>query len=250
MEIGSIVLLSIPEFLWGLLFILVFGVFFDVLPFTGRISPEFQRPVITHFLLIDTLLVGRPDMTLDVLKHMLAAGARAGSCLRAGDHSRAVLEPARCLPGRLHSAGALSGLQRAGHPAPPRVPECDRAHPQSDGRSVRVPFWRHASHRGHLLLSRDGQSNGRCRAQCRSAHHPDRRHDLWIRGCGRSPSSSMRRHSFSIRSRGADDARSSRCLRRILRGRVVIGFAIVLAVAGAALFAPALAPHNPRIRTC
>jgi peptide/nickel transport system permease protein len=34
-------------------------------------------------------------------------------------------------------------------------------------------------------------------------------------------------------------------LRRILRGRVVIGFAIVLAVAGAALFASALAPHNP-----
>jgi ABC-type dipeptide/oligopeptide/nickel transport system permease component len=78
MEIGSIVLLSIPEFLWGLLFILIFGVFFDVLPFTGRMSPEFQRPVITHFLLIDTLLVGRPDMTLDVLKHMLLPALALG----------------------------------------------------------------------------------------------------------------------------------------------------------------------------
>ena len=34
-------------------------------------------------------------------------------------------------------------------------------------------------------------------------------------------------------------------MRRILRGRVIIGFAIVLIVAGAALLAPALAPHNP-----
>jgi peptide/nickel transport system permease protein len=34
-------------------------------------------------------------------------------------------------------------------------------------------------------------------------------------------------------------------LRRLLRGRVIIGFAIVLIVAGAALFASALAPHNP-----
>jgi ABC-type dipeptide/oligopeptide/nickel transport system permease component len=71
MELGSIALLSMPDFLWGLLFILIFGVFFDVLPFTGRLSPEFERPVITHFLLLDTLLVGRPDMTLDALKHMI-----------------------------------------------------------------------------------------------------------------------------------------------------------------------------------
>jgi ABC-type dipeptide/oligopeptide/nickel transport system permease component len=78
MEIGSIVLLSIPDFMWGLVLILIFGVFFDVLPFTGRISPEFERPVITHFLLLDTLLVGRLDMTLDVLKHMLLPAMALG----------------------------------------------------------------------------------------------------------------------------------------------------------------------------
>ena len=78
MEVGSIVLLSIPDFMWGLVLILIFGVFFDVLPFTGRISPEFERPVITHFLLLDTLLVGRLDMTLDVLKHMLLPAMALG----------------------------------------------------------------------------------------------------------------------------------------------------------------------------
>jgi ABC-type dipeptide/oligopeptide/nickel transport system permease component len=70
-DFGSIVLLSIPEFLWGLFFILLFGVALGVLPFTGRLSPEFQRPVVTGFLLLDTLLIGRPDMFWDALKHMI-----------------------------------------------------------------------------------------------------------------------------------------------------------------------------------
>ena len=70
-DFGSIVLLSIPEFLWGLFFILLFGVALGVLPFTGRLSSEFQRPVVTGFLLIDTLLIGRPDMFWDALKHMI-----------------------------------------------------------------------------------------------------------------------------------------------------------------------------------
>ena len=70
-DFGSIVLLSIPEFLWGLFFILLFGVALGVLPFTGRLSPEFQRPLVTGFLLIDTLLTGRPDMFWDALKHMI-----------------------------------------------------------------------------------------------------------------------------------------------------------------------------------
>jgi peptide/nickel transport system permease protein len=54
-----------------LFFILLFGVALGVLPFTGRLSPEFQRPMVTGFLLLDTLLVGRPDMFLDALKHMI-----------------------------------------------------------------------------------------------------------------------------------------------------------------------------------
>jgi ABC-type dipeptide/oligopeptide/nickel transport system permease component len=69
-DLSSIVLLSIPEFLWGLFFILLFGVALPLLPFTGRLSAGFQRPVHTGFLLIDTLIAGRLDMFADALAHM------------------------------------------------------------------------------------------------------------------------------------------------------------------------------------
>jgi ABC-type dipeptide/oligopeptide/nickel transport system permease component len=70
-DTGSIVLLSLPEFLWGLFFILLFGVALELLPFTGRLSSNFQRPVVTGFLLLDTLLIGRPDMFANALKYMI-----------------------------------------------------------------------------------------------------------------------------------------------------------------------------------
>ncbi len=77
-DTGSIVLLSIPEFLWGLFFILLFGVALELLPFTGRLSAGFQRPVVTGFLLLDTLLVGRPDMFWNALKHMILPSLALG----------------------------------------------------------------------------------------------------------------------------------------------------------------------------
>ena len=57
---ASIVLLSIPEFLWALFFILIFGVALHALPFTGRLDPDSSVPHGTGFLLLDALLVGRP----------------------------------------------------------------------------------------------------------------------------------------------------------------------------------------------
>jgi len=77
-DAGSIVLLSLPEFLWGLFFILLFGVALELLPFTGRLTAGFQRPVVTGFLLLDTLLVGRPDMFLNALKHMILPSLALG----------------------------------------------------------------------------------------------------------------------------------------------------------------------------
>jgi peptide/nickel transport system permease protein len=77
-DTGSIVLLSLPEFLWGLFFILLFGVALELLPFTGRLSAGFQRPVVTGFLLLDTLLVGRPDMFWDAVKHMILPSLALG----------------------------------------------------------------------------------------------------------------------------------------------------------------------------
>jgi peptide/nickel transport system permease protein len=77
-DAASIVLLSLPEFLWGLFFILLFGVALELLPFTGRLSAGFQRPVVTGFLLPDTLLVGRPDMFWDAVKHMILPSLALG----------------------------------------------------------------------------------------------------------------------------------------------------------------------------
>jgi peptide/nickel transport system permease protein len=77
-DTGSIVLLSLPEFLWGLFFILLFGVALELLPFTGRLSSNFQRPVVTGFLLLDTLLVGRPDMFANALKYMILPSLALG----------------------------------------------------------------------------------------------------------------------------------------------------------------------------
>ena len=77
-DAASIVLLSLPEFLWGLFFILLFGVALELLPFTGRLSAGFQRPVVTGFLLLDTLLVGRPDMLWDGIKHMILPSLALG----------------------------------------------------------------------------------------------------------------------------------------------------------------------------
>jgi peptide/nickel transport system permease protein len=77
-DIASTVLLSIPEFLWGLLLLFVFGVAFRWLPFTGRLSPGFVRPDITGFLLVDTLLAGRLDMFWDALKHMILPACALG----------------------------------------------------------------------------------------------------------------------------------------------------------------------------
>jgi ABC-type dipeptide/oligopeptide/nickel transport system permease component len=76
-DTGSIVLLSLPEFLWGLFFILL-GVALELLPFTGRLSSNFQRPVVTGFLLLDTLLVGRPDMFANALKYMILPSLALG----------------------------------------------------------------------------------------------------------------------------------------------------------------------------
>jgi ABC-type dipeptide/oligopeptide/nickel transport system permease component len=77
-DLGSVMLLSLPDFLWGLFFILLFGVALELLPFTGRLSPGFERPAITGFLLLDTLLVGRLDMFADAVKHMILPCAALG----------------------------------------------------------------------------------------------------------------------------------------------------------------------------
>jgi peptide/nickel transport system permease protein len=70
-DLGSTLLMSIPDFLWAIFLILLFGVALDLLPFSGRLDPSTSIPKITGFLLVDCLLNGRVDAFLDALAHML-----------------------------------------------------------------------------------------------------------------------------------------------------------------------------------
>jgi peptide/nickel transport system permease protein len=77
-DLASILLLSIPEFLWGLILLFVFGVLLHVLPFTGAVSPDLPQPHITGFLLLDSLLVGRPDIFVSAIQHLILPALALG----------------------------------------------------------------------------------------------------------------------------------------------------------------------------
>ncbi len=71
LDVGSTVVMSIPEFLWAILLILGVGVGLGLLPFIGRIDPQMTVPATTGFLLVDAVLAGRPAAFLSVLAHLL-----------------------------------------------------------------------------------------------------------------------------------------------------------------------------------
>lgn len=64
---------SQPEFWWGLLFVYVFFYQLGLAPPPlGRLSPMTSPPeAVTGFMLIDTLLAGRPDKFLEALHHLM-----------------------------------------------------------------------------------------------------------------------------------------------------------------------------------
>jgi ABC-type dipeptide/oligopeptide/nickel transport system permease component len=74
----SILLLSIPEFLWGLILLFVFGVTLRVLPFTGEVAPNLPIPHVTGFLLLDSLLVGRFDVFASAVAHLILPALALG----------------------------------------------------------------------------------------------------------------------------------------------------------------------------
>ena len=62
---------AIPDFLWGLLFILVLGVLLPVMPISGRVDPAIVFDPYTGFYLLEALLTGRIDVVGDLLRHIL-----------------------------------------------------------------------------------------------------------------------------------------------------------------------------------
>jgi ABC-type dipeptide/oligopeptide/nickel transport system permease component len=69
-DMGSTVMMSLPEFLWALAFVLCFGVWVPLLPFIGRINPSIHLHDGTGFLLLDTLVAGNIKAFFDVLRHL------------------------------------------------------------------------------------------------------------------------------------------------------------------------------------
>ena len=63
---------SIPDFLWGLLLILVFGVWWFWLPISGRVDPVLEFSSQTGFLFFESLLTGHWQVTASVFWHSLA----------------------------------------------------------------------------------------------------------------------------------------------------------------------------------
>ena len=62
--------LAIPEFIWALALVFVFGVIWPVLPVSGRIDPVLDPGFATQFLLTEAVLRFRLDVAGDVLSHM------------------------------------------------------------------------------------------------------------------------------------------------------------------------------------
>jgi len=68
---GSGLALAIPDFLWGLLFILVLGVLLPWFPISGRIDPTLDFDPATGFYLLEALARLRWDALANLVSHMV-----------------------------------------------------------------------------------------------------------------------------------------------------------------------------------
>jgi ABC-type dipeptide/oligopeptide/nickel transport system permease component len=64
-------LLAVPDFVWALAFVLLFGLVLPVLPLSGRIDPSLDIPFHTHFILLESLVTGRFAVFADIFAHMI-----------------------------------------------------------------------------------------------------------------------------------------------------------------------------------
>lgn len=62
--------LSVPDFLWGLVLILLFGVLWPVFHISGRVSPQLSSEFTTNFYLFESVLRLRFDLWRDLVSHM------------------------------------------------------------------------------------------------------------------------------------------------------------------------------------
>ena len=76
--VGSLLGVSLPGFWFAILLIMLFAVHLHLLPVSGRIGFESEVTPITGFLLVDTLLNGRPAAFADALAHIIMPAITLG----------------------------------------------------------------------------------------------------------------------------------------------------------------------------
>jgi ABC-type dipeptide/oligopeptide/nickel transport system permease component len=69
-DVANGMALSVPDFLWGLVLILVFGVFWPIFHISGRVTPSLDLPFSSNFYLIESILRLRFDLWADIISHM------------------------------------------------------------------------------------------------------------------------------------------------------------------------------------
>jgi peptide/nickel transport system permease protein len=70
-DIANGMALSVPDFLWGLILILLFGVLWPVFHISGRVTHSLELPFTTDFYLFESLFRLRFDLWWDIVSHML-----------------------------------------------------------------------------------------------------------------------------------------------------------------------------------
>src|ERR1700730_11461736 len=64
------IFLAVPDFIWALALVLLFGGPLPTLPLTGRIDPALAVGFVTRFYLLESILTGRLAVAADILAHM------------------------------------------------------------------------------------------------------------------------------------------------------------------------------------
>ncbi len=70
-DIANGIGLSVPDFLWALVLILLFGVTWPIFSISGRITPSLDLPFVTEFYLFESMFRLRFDLWIDIVSHML-----------------------------------------------------------------------------------------------------------------------------------------------------------------------------------
>lgn len=76
--VGSLLGVSLPGFWFGILLIMLFAVQLQILPVAGRIGYSHEVPLVTGFLLIDTLLRGNLAAFGEAVRHILLPAITLG----------------------------------------------------------------------------------------------------------------------------------------------------------------------------